>query len=285
MTRLGSFAVRVPAGRIFLWTMLVVTFLFVHAPTIVVIGASFSGGSQYSTIEFPPTQLSFDRYLAIPSNQFNALWLSIRLAALSAAVAIVLGVPAAFGIVRSTTRFKGLFSMIFRAPLQIPAVVVGITFLQLSYAAGDAFGFEFKGSFLALAVAHSFIATPYVIGTVTAVLQRFDRRLEEAAYSMGASPWRTFRRVTLPQIMPGVYAGALYAFMVSFGDVPISIFLSAPGLTTYPVEAFEGLEQNFDPSILASATLVIVFCFAAMLLVQRGVGLNNLLRTGGSGGR
>lgn len=285
MTRNRALLARLPLGRIFLWSMLAIAFLFVHAPTIVVVGASFSGGSQYSSIEFPPTELSIARYLAIPANQLNSIWLSIQLAGVAALVAILLGVPAALGLVRSKSRFTTLFGMIFRAPLQIPAVVVGITFLQLSYTAGDALGFDIPGSFLALAVAHSFVATPYVIGTVTAVLQRFDRRQEEAALSLGASPWSTFRRVTLPQIMPGVYAGALYAFMVSFGDVPISIFLSAPGFTTYPVEMFAGLEQNFDPSILASATLVIVFCFGAMLLVQRVVGLNNLLRTSGSGRR
>ena len=105
-------------------------------------------------------------------------------------------------------------------------------------------------------------------------------RLEEAAFSLGASRWSTFRRVTLPVIMPGVYAGALYSFMVSFGDVPISIFLTAPGFVTYPIELFYGLENDFDPSILASASLVIFFCLLAMLVMQKIVGLDTLLRSG-----
>ena len=104
--------------------------------------------------------------------------------------------------------------------------------------------------------------------------------MEEAALSLGASRFRTFTRVTLPVIMPGVYAGALYSFMVSFGDVPISIFLTAPDFTTYPVELFYGLENDFDPSILASASLVIFFCLLALLAMQKLVGLEALLRSG-----
>jgi putative spermidine/putrescine transport system permease protein len=207
------------------------------------------------------------------------------LASIAALVGVLIGVPASLGLVRGNFPGKAVVAMVFRAPIQIPAVVLGITLLQLSYAAGDALGVDLAGSFFALAVAHCFIAVPYVIGTVTAILQRFDRRLEEAAVSLGASPWRTFRRVTMPVIMPGLYSGALYAFMVSFSDVPISIFLAAPGSATYPVEIFAGLEQDFDPSILASATLVILFSFALMLAVQRLVGLEALLRTGGASGR
>ena len=85
--------------------------------------------------------------------------------------------------------------------------------------------------------------------------------------------------------MPGVYAGALYAFMVSFGDVPISIFLTSPGFVTYPVEIFYALENDFDPSLMASATMVIFVCLLMLLVVQKAVGLDALLKSGGGGGR
>jgi putative spermidine/putrescine transport system permease protein len=274
-----------PVARILVWGVVACAFLFLHAPTVVVIGASFSGSSYHGLIEFPPTELTFERYLHIPATQMRAILLSLELGALSAITGILLGVPAALGVVRGNLPGRMLIAAIFRAPLQIPTIVIGITLLQLAYTAGAALGLDIVGSFWALAIAHCFIATPYVIGTVTAVLQRFDTRLEEAAASLGASPWRIFRRVTAPVIMPGIYAGGLYAFMVSFGDVPVSMFLTTTELTTYPVEIFNGLEQNFDPSILASATLVILLCFALMLIVQRLVGLETLLRTGGSGRR
>jgi putative spermidine/putrescine transport system permease protein len=266
------------------WSVVAFVFLFLFAPIIVVCGASFSGGA-LDAIDFPPRSLSLERYAAIPASQYQSMWLSLQLAVLAAAIAVLIGVPAALGIVRSRVPGKAVIAAIFRAPIQIPAVVVGITFLQFSYTLDDALHLDFAGSFGALLLAHCFIATPYVIGTLTAVLQRFDRRLEEAASSLGASPWRCFRRVTLPVMMPGLYAGTLYGFMVSFSDVPVSMFLAPAGAGTYPVEIFFGLEQDFDPSILASATLVILFCFALVLLVQRFVGLDALLRTSGGGGR
>ena len=156
-------------------------------------------------------------------------------------------------------------------------------FCNFSTLLGDATGFYWHGTLAGLAIGHVFVATPFVVGTVTAILQRFDPRLEEAAIIHGASRLRAFFRVTLPVIMPGVYAGALYAFMVSFGDVPISIFLTAPGVVTYPVEIFYALENDFDPSLMAPATTVIMVRLGMLLLVQKVIGLDVLLKAGGSG--
>ena len=155
-------------------------------------------------------------YKQIPATHFRALGLSLGLALSVAFGACLLGIPAALGVVRGRLPGKSLFLAFFRAPMQIPAVVTGVAFLRLYYVVGDATGLFLNATFVGLYLGHLFVATPYVIGTVVAVLQRFNSRLEEAALSMGASPWRTFRRVTLPTIMPGVHAGALYAFMVSF---------------------------------------------------------------------
>lgn len=275
----------IPWGRLLHYAWCSLSYVFLLAPLVVVIGASFHGGEYYAAIKFPPDEPSFKQYLNIPSSQFKALGLSFGLAAFAALMACVIGVPAALGIVRSNLPGKTLIAAVFRAPLQIPAIVTGIAFLQLFYIIGDATGIYWNGTFTGLAIGHIFVATPYVIGTVTAILQRFDTRLEEAALSLGASRWRTFWRVTLPVIMPGVYAGALYGFMVSFGDVPVSIFLTSPGFVTYPVELFFDLENDFNPAILASASLVIFFCLIMLLVMQRLVGLDALLRSGGGGGR
>ncbi len=269
-----------PWGKWFHWLYCSLSYIFLLSPMIVVIGASLHGGEYYTAIKFPPDDPSFQWYFKIPAAQFHALGLSFLLGGAATLGACLVGIPAALGIVRSNLPLKTLISALFRAPLQIPAIVTGIAFLQLYFLVGDATGLYAQGTFLGLYLGHFFVATPYVIGTVTAILQRFDNRLEEAALSLGASRWRTFRRVTLPVIMPGVYAGALYSFMVSFGDVPISIFLTAPGFTTYPVELFYGLENDFDPSILASASLVIFFCLIVLLGMQKLVGLEALLRSG-----
>ncbi len=269
-----------PWGRLFHYVYCSLSYIFLLAPMVVVVGASLHGGEFYTAIRFPPVEPSLRWYGEIPSSQFEALGLSFLLAGGAALGACVIGIPAALGIVRARLPGRTFISSVFRAPLQIPSIVTGIAFLQLYYLFGDATGLYFQGTFLGLYLGHLFVATPYVIGTVTAILQRFDSRLEEAALSLGASRWSTFRRVTLPVIMPGVYAGALYAFMVSFGDVPISIFLTAPGFVTYPVELFYGMENDFNPSILASASLVIFFCLLVLLGMQKLVGLDNLLRSG-----
>ena len=282
----SSYKIRKSIGRFFYGLYCSISYIFLLSPILVVVGTSLNGPTENveASFGFPPENISLYWYFEIPETQIAALGLSFALATLASLFACLLGVPAALGLVRSNVPGKALISTIFRAPLQIPAIVTGIAFLQLFYWIGDVVGIRWYGTLTGLALGHIFIATPYVVGTVTAILQRFDTRLEEAAVIHGATPRRAFFRVTLPVIMPGVYAGALYAFMVSFSDVPVAIFLSAPGFVTYPVEIFYALENDFEPSLMASATLVIIICLCLLLLVQKVIGLDNLLKVGGSRG-
>ena len=123
------------------------------------------------------------------------------------------------------------------------------------------------------------MATPFVIGSVSTVLLRFNPRLEEAAQALGAGPWRTLWRVTLPVIAPGIFTGALYAFIVSFVDVPVAVFLASADTTTFPVELFHALEQDFNPSSLASASLAAGFAVLLVMAAQRLVGMETLLHS------
>jgi putative spermidine/putrescine transport system permease protein len=272
--------IRLPVHRLAFYVWCSLSYIFLLSPLVIVAGASLHRGSRYTVVKFPPEELSLYWYTQIPDAHWEALGLSFGLAFLSAVLACVVGVPAAFGLVRGNMPFKGLISSIFRAPLQIPSIVTGVAFLQVYYLFGDLTGIYVNGTFIGLLIGHLFVGVPYVVGTVGAVLQRFNQRYEEAALILGAGRFTTFRRVTLPVIMPGVYAGGLYAFMVSFGDVPISIFLSAPGFVTFPVELFYGMENDFNPAVLASSTLVILFSLLMLLFMQRVVGLENLLRSG-----
>jgi len=264
-----------------LGSWVIFAYLFLLAPLVVLAGASFDGAENYAFVTFPPENPTVQWYLDIPGRYYDSIGVSIMLATTTVALSVLFGVPAAFGLARSVIPGRPLLSAIFRSPLQIPSVVIGISFLHLYYALGNVFGFNASGSFLGLSIGHFFHAMPYVTGTTVAVLLRFDRTLEEAAISLGANRWRTFRRVTLPVIMPGVYTGALYSFMVSFGDVPISIFLTTPQFTTFPVEIFLDMDQGLEPPMLAASTLVIVFSLGVMLLVQKVVGLERILRSAG----
>jgi putative spermidine/putrescine transport system permease protein len=256
-------------------------YAFLLLPLVVIVGASFDAGKGYAAMVFPPEEWTLKWYFEISAQQYKSLALSVGIAAITAVLSVGLGVPVGLGLVRGTVIGKGALSTFFRMPLQIPSIVVGLSFLNLYYAIGRGIGVNPAGTFTGLVVGHFFHVTPYVVGTTVAILQRFDLRLDEAARTLGASPWRTFRRVTLPLIAPGIYAGALYSFMVSFGDVPISMFLTRPGYTTYPVELYFSLESAFHNSVLASSTLVIVFSLIVMLLVQRLVGLDALLQSKG----
>ena len=261
------------------------SYVFLLSPMVVVMGASLHGGEFSAAIKFPPEDPSFQWYSKIPMQQFEALGLSLIVAAVATLLAALIAVPAALGLVRSNFKGKFIVTTIFRAPLQIPAIVSGIAFLQFYYLIYDNSSLMLAGTIPGMLIGHVFIATPFLFGTIVAVLQRFDHRLEEAAHSLGAGKWRTLYRVTIPTIMPGIYSGGLYAFMVSFADVPMSIFLTAPGFVTYPVELFYALENDFDPSILASSSLVIIFCLIMLLGVQKMVGLESLLRSGGGSAR
>ena len=260
--------------------------VFLLAPVIVVVLASFDGGDPVAGrafLNFPPTSLSLQWYFSIQPRLFHALWVSFLVACFAAGVGTVIGVPAALGLVRGNLPGKTVLSALFRAPLQIPFIVIGVAFLQTYYLLGDAFGIRITGSFIALGVGHLFVATPYVIGSVGSVLLRFNSNLEEAALSLGASRWRAFRRVTLPIIMPGIYAGALFAFMVSFGDVPISLFLASPKYATLPLEIFHSMEFDFDAAVLAISTLIVLASLVILWLIQKSVGLDVMLRSGGNG--
>jgi putative spermidine/putrescine transport system permease protein len=257
-------------------------FVVLLAPLIVVVGGSFSAPENdavvMSYVQFPPKQLTLKWYREIPPAQLHALGFSFALALSVALAACCIGVPAALGLVRGRFAGKSLIAAILRAPLQIPHIVTGIALLQLYYAFGDAAGINLQGTVAGLFLGHLFLATPFVTGSVAAVLLRFNRRFEEVALTLGASPWRTLRRVTLPVIVPGIFSGGLYAFIVSFVDVPVAMFLGASDRTTYPVELFYAMEQDFNPSSLASASLTALLALLLVAAAQRLVGLDNFLK-------
>lgn len=259
-------------------------YLFLLSPVIVVVVASFDGGDPIAGrafLRFPPEEFSLQWYQSIQPRLFRALGVSCAVAVFAALAGIAVGVPAALGLVRGRVRGSAVIGALFRAPLQIPFIVIGIAFIQTYYLMGDLVGLHLVGTFLGLAIGHAFVAIPYVVGSVGAVLMRFDSAYEEAALSLGASRWTAFRRVTLPIIMPGIYSGALFAFMVSFGDVPISLFLAGPDLTTLPLEIYHSMQFDFDAAILAISTLIVFGSMMLMWIVQRLIGLDVLLQSGG----
>lgn len=266
-------------NRVLAWVWVGGFFVFLLAPLIVIVVAAF-GEPVNGRAVFPPPALTLRWFGAIQAEYLVTLGKSVALAVAVVVVCVALGVPAALGLVRSRWRGKAAIAALFRAPVQIPAVVTGVAFLQLYYIVADSTGWLGAGTWTGLLIAHVFIALPFVVGSVVAVVQRFNTSLEEAALILGASPWSTLRRVTLPAIAPGIYSGATYAFLTSFSDLPVALFLSSSDVRTFPVLLFQAMDYEFDPALLAVATIIIAASFVAMLLFQRWVGINALLRSG-----
>lgn len=262
-----------------LFVLATCVYCFLLAPFFVVAIGSLEGSKSFF-YNFPPREFSMNWYWHIPGKYFRALGTSVVVAACSAAVAGVIGTVAALGIVRGNVRGKELVQSVFRLPLQIPFVVTGVVFLQFYYRLAGMVGLDLVGSLTGLIIAHVFVTIPYCVGTVSAVLMRLSPRLEEAAASLGASEWSIFRRVTFPLIRPGIAAGILYAFIISFGDVPVAVFLAGTSFVTLPVEVFQALQFDFDPAILALSTLVVIVSLILIVVMQRMVGLDVILETG-----
>ena len=266
--------------KLLLFAVALAVYVFLLAPFVVVAVASFEG-SQAFFYNFPPRHLSLAWYGQIPVKYFHAFSVSLLVGAITAVAATVVGTIAALGLTRGGLRRRTAVEAVFRLPLQVPFVVTGVVFLQFYYRLADVTSVNLAGRLPGLIVAHVFVTIPYVVGTVASVLLRMNERLEEAAATLGASPWSTFRRVTLPVIRPGIVAGGLYAFIISFGDVPVAVFLAGPGVTTLPVEIFQSLQFDFTPAILAVSTVMVLFSVALIAVMQRVVGLDMVLRTGG----
>src|SRR4051812_35932276 len=225
-------------------------------------------------IQFPPQGVSlrwFEKFFT--SRDFMASFrLSAVLALLTVIGATVIGAMAAIALVRGRVPGAGFLAALFLSPLMLPAILTGLALFQF-YVLLDV-GRPFWG----LLVGHVVIAIPYVIRTTVAVLTNFDRSLEEAARNLGASELTTFREITLPLIRPGVIAGAIFAFVISFDQFPLSLFLVNPGNETLPITMFNYLRYDFDPTIAAASTISIVLSIAVVLLLERTVGLQEYVK-------
>lgn len=256
-----------PSRLLALYTAVVCGFSI--APVAIIFLESLTSADYVS---FPPVGFSLKWYLEIPrrSEFVASLLTSFAVAAGASVLSTVLGALAALALVRYRFRGRAVLQGFFLSPLSVPGIVLGIALLQF-YANH---GIPRTG--LSLTAAHLVITTPYTIRLISVSLTGFDRNLELAARSLGAGSWTTFRLVTLPLIRPGILAGAVFAFVVSFDDLAVSLFLSSPGAMTLPVRVFTYIEQNYDPLITAVSSLLVLVAVAVVLVIERTVGLGRL---------
>jgi putative spermidine/putrescine transport system permease protein len=249
---------------------LVAIYLFLLLPLVFIIAVSLNAGD---TPTFPPTAMSLRWYAhALSDKSFiGGAITSGWLAAAATLITTPVGVAAAFGIWQGNFRGKELVETLFLAPLAVPGIALGIALL-VAFAA-----LEIREAPLRLLAAHVLLVLPYSIRTVLASLVRLEPALGEAALTLGASRWQTFYLVTLPLIKPGVAAGMAFAFILSFDDIAISLFLVDAKTSTLPVAILSYLQYNFDPSIAAISSISVLLTLAVAVLLERIFGLQKLL--------
>ena len=242
-----------------LWLALILVFLY--APIFIMALMSFNESQFYQL----PFEFSWRWYEALADNTQikTAAIRSIVIAIITTVIATILGTAASIALFRYDFRGKRILQVLLFPPIAIPWLITGTAMLIFFFGVGLGRGTP------SVIIGHVALALPYVIVVVSARLATFDATLEEAARSMGASPWTVTRRVTIPWILPGIIAGALFAFAVSFDQFVVSYFLTEPGDATLPVLIYTSIRQGFTPEINAVSTIIIVISMAVMLIAAR----------------
>ena len=246
--------------------------LLLVAPTVIVLITSFTNA--YS-LKFPPPGYSARWYLALWNDSpeiVAAAQLSLEVAAIATAVATVLAVAGALALARRAAAWARLLDAVFMSPLMLPTLALGLALLVL---------FNLLGTGLSrttLVIGHVAICAPYILRTTSASLLQLDPALLDSARSLGARPWFTFRTVTLPLIAPGIAAGAFIAFMASFDNVAVSLFLSDARSELLPIRMWHIIESNLDVRAAATSGVLIAGSLILILVLERLTGVSRHLR-------
>lgn len=256
--------------------ILVGTFVFLLAPIVVVVIASFNAVGVFS---FPPQSFTTRWYSEIDPAFYRALYISLIVASITVVLAVLVGVPGALALARGQFRGRDTLNALCLSPLMVPALVIGVAAFQFSLVIWDVFRVTLGGTIAGLVIGHLTFAIPYVVRSVLASHTRFDLSIEEAAQNLGASPLQTFFEVTLPILKPGIVSGALFAFLISLDEVPIALFMGGGNATTLPVKIFTAMEISFGGDILAVASLVVGASVILMLILDRTIGLERIFAT------
>jgi putative spermidine/putrescine transport system permease protein len=229
------------------------------APVLIVVPLSFTGRDSF---EFPPQTWSLDYYSQFFTDPAwrGPLITSLVLGVAVALLATLLGTLAAFAMVRGRFPGKSFLNGLILAPMITPGIIVAVAVFAVFLK------WHLTGNFVGFLLAHTMIAVPLVVVTVSTSLNSFDTNLELAAASLGA-PWGVrARRITLPLIMPGILSGALFAFVTSFDEVVIALFLQSPTYRTLPVKMYTSVTRDVDPTIAAASTVILLLTTTLILL-------------------
>jgi putative spermidine/putrescine transport system permease protein len=245
--------------------------IFLIAPTLIVLITSLTSSA---SLKFPPPGFSLRWYYALldADQMRRAAWNSLVVAIWTTLISVVLGTAASIGIARAKSRWVRLADMLFMSPLLLPALAFGFAALVYINKLG------FSPSIPLLVLGHVIVCVPFVLRTTIAALSQLDPALLDASHSLGGGQWMTFRRVVLPLIAPGVGSGAFLAFMASFDNVPVSLFLADERTEVLPIHLWQQIDTNLDVRTAAASGLIVIFTIALMLIAERMAGLTKQMR-------
>lgn len=262
------------AGRVLafgaVWALRAAAFVLLFLPMALVILLSFSGDA-YTTL--PPSSYSLRWYAnAVARNEFVESFLtSVQVAMLATPLSVVIGTLAAYGLWKYPGRSARALESLLMSPILLPLVVTGLALLVFFNRGVLASGLW------SIVLAHVIVTFPYSFRSVLAVLGRYDRQLDEVAASLRVRPRAAFRHVTLPLIRPGLFAGALFAFVMSFDDFATTIFLISPGTKTLPIAIYQYMEFNLDPTVSAVSAMLVLLAVIGVLVVDKVVGMDRFV--------
>lgn len=257
------------------WVLL--GFVFISFPLFLVAWLSFFTDP---LLALPPTGYSFQWYskIFVEPQFFNGFLLSLEVALIAMVVGLAVSIPAALVLSRTEFRGKQLLMNLLTSPLIVPSIVIGaslyVSFIELEYI----FDWSVIGSTWGLGAAHILITIPWCVRLIVANLLGVDLSIEEASRSLGATPFVTLCKVTIPMIWPGIVAAALFSFIISFGNLELSLFLVAPGQITLPIAILQYLEYKIDPTIAAVSVLQILIIGGGLLITNKFVPLARVVK-------
>ena len=239
------------------FTLLVALFLLL--PILFIVALSF-GSSQWLIFPPPGWTLKWYRDLFADPRWIEAALTSLKIGLVVTVCSVTLGLLASFGLTRG--RFRGVETLraLFLTPMILPVVVFAVALYAFALRLG------INGTFVGFVIAHTIIALPFSIIAITGALEGFDQSVEDAAVLCGATPLEAKLRVTLPAISHGLFAAAIFSFLMSWDEVVLAIFMSSPTLQTLPVKIWTTLRQDLTPVVAAASTLLVVLTLALMIV-------------------
>jgi putative spermidine/putrescine transport system permease protein len=260
--KLPSYAT--PIEKLFYYATLIFTglvLLFLISPIIAIMPLSFNAEPYFS---YPMPGLSLRWYDDFFTNErwMNAVKVSLLVAVLVTILSTILGTLAALGLSRANLPFKPVILGVLISPMIVPVIITAVG-IYLFYAQ-----LGLIATISGLVLAHTVLATPFVVVTVTSTLSGFDHSLSRAAAGLGASPFRVFASIIMPITLPGIISGALFAFVTSFDEVVVALFITSAEQRTLPKQMFSGIREQISPTITAAATVLILFSVTLLLGIE-----------------